>query len=191
MSNGFFSKPWNHWPFCLTCWRTDATLCFKGRRVRKWGRNPKQKALGDFTCVHSVGFHSLGKGLKTLPKALGWAVSNIYSFLISYWSAQKCSAGHPHFIRYALRRLWNKLSTLTACIKTLPYSSVRKARERDAISRLRWNARGFAYYSMQKHSRLTFYVSENALLFAISASPSLQNFCGVSEIPEITKEEVL
>lgn len=27
----------------------------------------------------------------------------------------------------------------------------------------------------------------NALLFAISASPSLLNFCGISEVPGITK----
>lgn len=42
-----------------------------------------------------------------------------------------------------------------------------------------------------KAQQVNFLFSKKALLFAISASPSLQNFCGVSEIPEITKKEVL
>lgn len=95
----------------------------------------------------------------------------------------------PHYI--CIKKPWNEPSTLTACIKILPYSSARKTRKRDALSGGRWRAKGFSYYSTQKHSGLTFYVSENALLFAISASPSLPNFCGISEIPGITKMQVL
>ena len=95
-----------HSPRLLTQNRPYSLWLKKGEGWEWRSKNQPQTAGSKISLgpVHLAGCtYPLRKGLKKFWEAFWQAVSNIHSFLISSQSAGKCSAGHPHFIMYALR----------------------------------------------------------------------------------------
>lgn len=88
--------------------------------------------------VHLAGCtHPLRKGLKKVLESILTSSQQHLQFLnlLPKCTEMQCRPPTLHYV--CIKKLWNKPSTLTACIKVLPYSSVRKTRKKDVLSGLR------------------------------------------------------
>lgn len=113
----------------------------KGGRVRMMKQEPTlNKGLLKISLlsVHLAGCtYPLRKGLEKILKSILTSSQQHLQFLnlLPKCTEMQCRPPTLHYV--CIKQLWNEPSTLTACIKILPYSSVRKTRKRDVLSGLR------------------------------------------------------